>query len=98
MSTTRTKFGLRLTLDDLGQWTSADGYAIGRVRALTLCDAPHPERWRHEGGWMMTGHCPGGEEHDVPAGWDIRPAPRGMADDLYPTLTAAWEALAKVLA
>jgi hypothetical protein len=42
----------------------------------------------------MTGHCPGGQEHDVPAGWDIRPVPQGMADDLYRTLDEAWAALA----
>jgi len=95
VSTTRTKFGLRLTLAEDGEWTSADGYAIGRVRALTFCEHPHP--WKGSGQWA-TNYCPGDMEHDMQIGWDIRPTPAGLYDDLYPTLTAAWEALAKVLA
>ena len=98
----RTKFGLTLT-HDRGDWEGPDGISIGRARSLTFCDGPHPERYRDtETGQMVRRYCPGGEEHDTPCGWDIRQGaaqdpPKGMADDLYPTLTEAWEALAKHL-
>lgn len=85
----RTKAGLTLVFED-GQWVTEDGaYLIGRVREITFCDGPHPQRDRT--------YCPGGEEHDRECGWDVRKRDGGDAckGNLFETLTEAWTELAK---
>lgn len=80
-------------------WQTEDGqWEVGEVRHITFCDGPHPERYKGDGGAIVTGYCDGEQEHDMVAGWGItrltgRSTPSEI-DDVYPTRGRAWEVLA----
>ena len=97
--TTRTRYGLTLVRNADEAWETLEGgTTIGRVDGITLCEAPHPFRYRHPtGGWLVNGYCEGFEEHHYKQGWDIRGHRLGLPDDIYRTLDEAWEVLAKAL-
>lgn len=65
----RTRCGLELTSAGGGLWLTDDGYEVGHVREISMCEHPHPVRHRDESGRLVQGYCYGGEDHDRVFGW-----------------------------